>query len=48
MPILMIVFLALGALTILLRYLVWSDTNVPVLFGLGFMLAGLWTATKWR
>jgi Cell division protein CrgA len=47
-PILMTIFLVLGALTILLRYLVWSDTNLPVLFGLGFLLAGLWTATKWR
>ncbi len=47
-PILMIVFLVLGALTIILRYLVWQDTNLPVLFGLGFLLAGLWTATKWR
>jgi len=47
-PILMIVFLALGALTIFGRYIFWSDSNLPVLFGLGFLLAGLWTATKWK
>ena len=47
-PILMLVFLALGAITIILRYLVWQDTNLPVLFGLAFLLAGLWTATKWK
>jgi hypothetical protein len=47
-PILMFVLLGLGALTIFLRYVVWQDTNWPVLIGLGFMLGGLWTATKWR
>ncbi len=48
MPILMFVLLGLGALTILLRYIVWQDTNVPVLVGLGFLLGGLYTATKWH
>jgi Cell division protein CrgA len=47
-PILMFVLLGLGALTILLRYVVWQDTNYPVLIGLGFLLAGLYTATKWH
>lgn len=47
-PILMAVLLGLGALTILLRYIIWQDTNLPVLLGLAFLLAGLWTATKWR
>jgi hypothetical protein len=47
-PILMAVLLALGAITILLRYIIWQDTNLPVLFGLAFLLGGLWTATKWR
>lgn len=46
-PILMAVLLGLGAVTILLRYLAW-DSNVPVLIGLGFLLAGLWLATRWR
>lgn len=44
----MAILLGLGALTILLRYLVWPDTNLPVLFGLGFLLGGLWLATKWH
>jgi hypothetical protein len=47
-PILMAVLIGLGAITILLRYLVWTDSNLPVLFGLIFLLGGLYTATKWR
>ena len=49
-PILMGVFLGLGALAIILRYVVpaFENTNTPVLIGLGFMLAGLFTATKWK
>lgn len=49
-PIMMGVFLALGVLAIMSRYLITSfqDTNTPVLIGLGFMLAGLFTATKWK
>lgn len=49
-PILMFVFLALGALAIILRYVVpaFENTNSPVIIGLGFMLAGLFTATKWK
>ena len=49
-PILMFVFLGLGVVSILLRYVVpaFENTNTPVMVGLGFMLAGLFTATKWR
>ena len=49
-PILMMVFIALGVLAIISRYLVpsFQNTNTPVLFGLLFMLAGLFTATKWK
>jgi hypothetical protein len=47
-PILMIALLAIGVLCILSRYLIWDNTNTPVLVGLGFLLAGLWVATKWR
>ena len=48
-PILMCVFLAIGVLTILSRYL-FADSvgNWPVFAGLGFVLAGLYTATKWH
>lgn len=48
LPIVMAILLGLGAVTILLRYLVWQDTNWPVLIGLGFLLSGLWLATRWR
>lgn len=48
LPILMFVLVGLGGLVILLRYLVWPDTNVPVIVGLAFLLAGLYTATKWH
>ena len=49
-PILMMTFIILGVLCILSRYIIpaFSDTNLPVLIGLGFLLAGLFTATKWR
>ena len=47
-PILMIVLLVIGALVILLRYIVWTDSNWPILIGLGFLLGGLYTATKWE
>ena len=48
-PILMLVFLGIGAATILARYLL-SDSvgNWLVFAGLGFVLAGLYTATKWH
>ena len=49
-PILMLVFIAIGVLAILSRYVIpaFETTNAPVLVGLIFMLAGLFTATKWR
>jgi len=47
-PILMAVLLGLGALVIMLRYLVWDDSNLPVLLGLALLLGGLFTATKWK
>ncbi len=49
-PIMMLVFIAIGVLAILSRYVVpaFENTNMPVLVGLGFLLAGLFTATKWR
>ena len=44
----MTVLLALGLITIMLRYIVWQDTNIPVLVGLVFLLGGLYTATRWH
>lgn len=49
-PILMAVLIGIGAVCIVLRYLIpaWQDTNVPVMVGLVSMLGGLFTATKWH
>jgi hypothetical protein len=44
----MAVLIGAGGLTIVLRYLVWQDSNIPVLVGLAFLLAGLYTATRWH
>jgi Cell division protein CrgA len=47
-PVLMLVLFAVGALAIMLRYLVFSDSNWPMVVGLACLLGGLYTATKWR
>lgn len=47
-PILMCILLGIGVLIIFARYVIWQDTNLPVLFGLIFLLGGLYTATKWH
>jgi hypothetical protein len=48
-PILMVALLALGTLTIIARYLLNDQVgNWLVFAGLGFVLAGLYTATKWH
>jgi hypothetical protein len=48
-PILMLVLLGLGVVFILTRYLGGDNIgNWPVFVGLGFVLAGLYTATKWH
>jgi hypothetical protein len=46
-PILMLGFLIVGAVLIMLRYLVWDNTNL-MLAGMVLLLAGLYTGTKWR
>jgi len=48
-PTLMIAFLVIGALIIMARYLLNDQVgNWLVFAGLGFILAGLYTATKWH
>jgi hypothetical protein len=47
-PILMVALLVIGAIVILLRYLLETNSNWPVFIGLGFVLSGLYTATKWH
>ena len=37
-----------AVVVILLRYLVWTDTNVPMIVGLLLLLSGLFVATKWH
>ena len=48
MPALMLGLLVVGALLIMLRYLVWDDTNLPMVLGMACLLGGLYTGTKWR
>jgi len=47
-PALMIALLILGAVLIIARNLVFSGNNLLTLLGLGCILGGLFTATKWR
>jgi hypothetical protein len=47
-PVLMLGLFVLGAVAIMLRYLVFPDSNIPLLIGLVCLLGGLFTATKWR
>lgn len=46
-PILMLGLFILGGVAIICRYLFW-DSNVPMIAGMVGLLAGLYTATKWR
>ena len=49
LPIMMLVFFGIGVLAILARYLLNDQVgNWLVFAGLGFVLAGLYTATKWH
>lgn len=47
-PWLMLGLLILGAVLIVLRNMVFSGNNLLTLMGLGCILGGLFTATKWR
>lgn len=47
-PVLMLVLFVLGGIAIMLRYLVFDDSNWPMVVGLACLLGGLFTATKWR
>jgi hypothetical protein len=49
LPIMMLVFFGIGVLAILARYLLSDQVgNWLVFAGLAFVLAGLYTATKWH
>jgi len=49
-PVLLFSFLGLGVATIVVNYvaILWDTSNVVLLIGLGFILAGLVTATRFR
>ncbi len=47
-PVLMLVLLIGGSVIIMARNLVFSGNNWLTLVGLGCILGGLYTATKWR
>jgi hypothetical protein len=47
-PALMLGLFVVGGLAIMSRYLIWEGTNIPMIVGLGCLLGGLYTATKWR
>ena len=48
LPALMLGLFVLGAIAIMARYLVFPDSNWPMLVGLACLLGGLFLATKWR
>ena len=49
-PVLLFSFFGVGVATIVVNYLgvIWDTSNPVLLLGLGFILAGLITATKYR
>ena len=47
-PVLMLVLLIVGVIVIMLRNLAFAGNNWLLLIGLGSILGGLYTATKWR
>jgi len=47
-PVLMLTLFVVGAVAIMLRYLVFDDSNIPMIVGLVCLLGGLYVATKWR
>lgn len=47
-PVLMVALFLTGMVVIILRNLVFTGNNILTLVGLGCILGGLYTATKWR
>jgi len=44
----MLTLFVVGAVAIMLRYLVFDNSNIPMIVGLACLLGGLYVATKWR
>ena len=47
-PVLMVALFIIGMIVIILRNLLFQSNNILTLVGLGCILGGLYTATKWR
>lgn len=47
-PVIMVALLIGGGLMIMARYLVFTGSNAATFIGLGMILGGLFTATKWQ
>jgi hypothetical protein len=48
LPVVMLALFVAGGLAIMARYLIFSDSNIPLLVGLVCLLGGLFLATRWR
>ena len=48
LPVLMLGLFVVGGVAIMARYLIFPDSNIPLLVGLVCLLGGLFLATKWR
>ena len=48
LPALMLGLFVVGAVAIMARYLIFPDSNWPLILGLVCLLGGLFLATKWR
>ena len=48
LPVVMLALFVAGGLSIMARYLIFSDSNIPLLVGLVCLLGGLFLATRWR
>jgi hypothetical protein len=48
LPVLMLALFVVGGIAIMARYLIFSDSNIPLLIGLACLLGGLFLATRWR
>jgi len=48
LPVLMVALFVAGGLAIMSRYLIFTDSNLPMIVGLAGLLGGLVLATRWR
>ena len=48
LPALMLGLFVVGGIAIMARYLIFPDSNIPMVVGLVCLLGGLFAATRWR